>query len=181
MRTVSELTEVFGLPLIKGRRYISDPSKAPEGVNVQQGKKGGYYYETAPSSRERRESSFAESRAEREQTQSDRTQAHEEYEKEQVIQAAKDEILSQDEGRKKYIKNLSPVGRRAHNLRYGPIRDKYVNSVIQKWPFKGDPPLKEVEQVEKYVKSEKARIKREDKKRAAATDFDSILERISRA
>lgn len=29
----------------KGRRYISDPSEAPENANVEQGPQGGYYYE----------------------------------------------------------------------------------------------------------------------------------------
>ena len=32
--------------LTKGRRYISDPSEAPEGANVQQGPQGGYWYDT---------------------------------------------------------------------------------------------------------------------------------------
>lgn len=30
----------------QGRRYISDPSQAPEGVKPQRGKRGGWYYET---------------------------------------------------------------------------------------------------------------------------------------
>lgn len=30
----------------KGRRYISDPSEAPGDVEVQEGERGGYYYET---------------------------------------------------------------------------------------------------------------------------------------
>lgn len=30
----------------KARRYISDPSEAPEGVEVEEGPQGGYYYET---------------------------------------------------------------------------------------------------------------------------------------
>jgi len=30
------------------RTYISDPSQAPEGVNVQEGSRGGYYYERDP-------------------------------------------------------------------------------------------------------------------------------------
>lgn len=32
--------------LMKGRRYISDPSEAPEGANVQRGPQGGYWYDT---------------------------------------------------------------------------------------------------------------------------------------
>lgn len=30
----------------KGRRYVDDPSEAPEGVEVQEGPQGGYFYET---------------------------------------------------------------------------------------------------------------------------------------
>lgn len=30
----------------KARRYVSDPSDAPEGVDVEEGPQGGYYYET---------------------------------------------------------------------------------------------------------------------------------------
>ena len=30
----------------KGRRYVSDPDDAPDDVNVQEGQRGGYYYET---------------------------------------------------------------------------------------------------------------------------------------
>lgn len=36
----------------KGRRYINDPSEAPEGVEVHQGDQGGYYYETTGGSGE---------------------------------------------------------------------------------------------------------------------------------
>lgn len=35
--------------VIKDRRYVEDPSDAPEGVNVEQGPQGGYYYETGSS------------------------------------------------------------------------------------------------------------------------------------
>lgn len=37
-----ELTNIA----VKGRRYVSDPSEAPEGVEVQEGPQGGHYYET---------------------------------------------------------------------------------------------------------------------------------------
>lgn len=42
----SEAIEKNTLREEKGRRYISDPSEAPEGADVQQGEQGGYYYET---------------------------------------------------------------------------------------------------------------------------------------
>lgn len=32
--------------VLKGRRYIDDPSDAPEDVEVEEGPQGGYYYET---------------------------------------------------------------------------------------------------------------------------------------
>lgn len=32
--------------IAKGRRYVDDPSEAPEGVEVQEGPQGGYFYET---------------------------------------------------------------------------------------------------------------------------------------
>lgn len=32
----------------KGRRYIDDPSEAPEGADVQEGQRGGLFYETGP-------------------------------------------------------------------------------------------------------------------------------------
>lgn len=43
--TDAEAWELLGRPLEKARKYITDPSKAPEGVKVQRGKKGGYFYE----------------------------------------------------------------------------------------------------------------------------------------
>jgi transposase len=46
--TDAEAWEILGRPLEKARKYITDPSKAPEGVKVQRGKKGGYYYDAAP-------------------------------------------------------------------------------------------------------------------------------------
>jgi len=39
---------ILGRPLEKARKYVTDPSKAPKGVKVQRGKKGGYYYEAEP-------------------------------------------------------------------------------------------------------------------------------------
>ena len=36
---------LLGKELEKARKYITDPSKAPEDVKVQRGKKGGYYYD----------------------------------------------------------------------------------------------------------------------------------------
>jgi len=44
MRTVNELKKVLGIPLSKGKTYIDSPGDAPEGVKVQRGPKGGYYY-----------------------------------------------------------------------------------------------------------------------------------------
>ena len=35
-----------GTVFAEGRKYIKDPSQAPEGANVQKGKRGGYYYDT---------------------------------------------------------------------------------------------------------------------------------------
>jgi len=35
--------------LVKDRRYVEDPSDAPEDVEVEQGPQGGYYYETGSS------------------------------------------------------------------------------------------------------------------------------------
>jgi len=44
----SNLWNILGRPLEKARKYIPDPSKAPKGVKVQRGKKGGYFYDAAP-------------------------------------------------------------------------------------------------------------------------------------
>ena len=41
-----ELKKILGFDLTKAKRYINDPSKAPEGFKVEQGPRGGYYYET---------------------------------------------------------------------------------------------------------------------------------------
>lgn len=46
-RSEAECWAILGISLEKARRYIKDPSKAPEGVTVQRGKRGGYFYETA--------------------------------------------------------------------------------------------------------------------------------------
>jgi predicted ABC-type ATPase len=34
------------IPIIESRTYIKDPSKAPPGVSLKRGKRGGYYYDT---------------------------------------------------------------------------------------------------------------------------------------
>jgi vacuolar-type H+-ATPase subunit E/Vma4 len=47
MRPINELWNILGRPLIKGRTYITDPSKAPKNVKVQQGKRGGFFYDTS--------------------------------------------------------------------------------------------------------------------------------------
>lgn len=39
------ITDVVGR-VAKARRYVSDPSDAPEGVEVEEGPQGGYFYET---------------------------------------------------------------------------------------------------------------------------------------
>ena len=44
------IEELWNRNLNKGRRYVSDPSEAPDDVNVQQGEQGGYYYETGGAS-----------------------------------------------------------------------------------------------------------------------------------
>jgi len=49
MRPITELWNILGRSLIKGRRYISDPSKAPKNVKVQQGKRGGFFYDSTTS------------------------------------------------------------------------------------------------------------------------------------
>ena len=46
LRTILELKKILGFDLTKAKEYISDPSKAPEEVKVEQGPRGGYYYET---------------------------------------------------------------------------------------------------------------------------------------
>lgn len=38
--------EVMKNVLMKGRKYISSPSEAPEGADVQEGPRGGYYYDS---------------------------------------------------------------------------------------------------------------------------------------
>ena len=40
-----ELKKILGFDLTKAKKYINDPSKAPEGANVEQGPRGGYYYD----------------------------------------------------------------------------------------------------------------------------------------
>jgi len=46
MRTVNELKKVLGIPLSKEKTYVDSPDDAPEGANIKQGPKGGYYYES---------------------------------------------------------------------------------------------------------------------------------------
>ena len=47
VRTI--MTDIVESKIGKNRVYISDPSEAPEGINVQEGGRGGYYYETGDS------------------------------------------------------------------------------------------------------------------------------------
>ena len=183
MRTPNELKKELGIPLHKGRRYISDPSKAPEGANVRQGKKGGYYYETAPSKREQREAAFAEQRAEREQTTVERSTKHEEFKREQAVQNAKKKITSEGKRINENLKNMSPLGRRAHKVRYSSVRDEYMLNVIRGWKQDIDPPEKEVRALEVHasnIKRQKTRIKNQQDARQAGDAAQAKVNEVYR-
>lgn len=183
MRTPNELKKELGIPLEKGRRYISDPSKAPEGANVKQGKKGGYYYETAPSKREQRETAFAEQRAEREQTITERAAKHEEFKREQAVQNAKGKIVSEGKRIKENLKNMSPLGRRAHKMRYSSVRDEHMLKVIKGWKQGVDPPEKEVRALEMYasnIKRQRTRIKNQQDARRAGDAAQAKVDEVHR-
>jgi len=52
MKSQSELWAILGKSLDKGKTYIDNPQAAPKGANIQQGPRGGYYYEDVPSESE---------------------------------------------------------------------------------------------------------------------------------